>query len=753
MEQHYFKNFRRVNEAVHPESLNPDELQYLVNMRLDNEIAAAESRKGFSRYGSQVNSNGAITSIFDVEDEDGNNYLLAQIGTVLRKSLDGSGAYSTFKTGLTNSKLRMAIYGDKFLFTNNNEAPFYSDLTNNYSMFVERPDTSSMVLTPHAAGSNLTDGILRYLVVYVTTDGQKSSPSLEVQTFEQGHDNDYYTITGIPVSVDSRVTKKIIYRTAANILNVYYQLTVLDNATTSFVDQTPDADLGAAEDIIYLNTPNKSKFIAVNSERIFLANITKTLKNIVIPPSRVSLAYATNTVGTGTTILAGDYKYGASFIDAFGNESELVEFLDYTLGANSDQINVYLFPLPNITLEEYRNDVSLVRIYRTKKDSSTFYKLADLTLASYQQQYPNTSVSIGDLVADAALTDEYPTGTEYLPTSVSELKSTVVFSEPYKYYELPELNLIQVYPDDNDPISGIFDDDNGIIVFKDRSICKIYTNGDPSNWQVQKLVEDIGCDQPNSIYKYGTDYFFYYKNRPYLFNGRSTKPIGESFRDTFDSVTAINGATFWHDAQFYILAVNIGSSYYLLAYDTKLDGWYKWTISKADDITIKLFGSDKGKLLFGRNTYITYYNESIDYDNDSGSRADINVSLKTKDFLVDGFVNMRLWMLFLDYRKRLNRTTDAIIFTLTDPSKTTVNSYNDNFSTIIINKFKMPTDAMVGALKRARSINFSFSGYSMDKFINGRLDYMPERWGVERRSPGQTTGLGISHGSEAGISD
>ena len=397
-------------------------------------------------------------------------------------------------------------------------------------------------------------------------------------------------------------------------------------------------------------------------------------------------------------------------------------------------------------------EIKLMRIYRTKKGTtSPFYlveekKPTEIPVSGLLYYYQ-------DNIADANLGEEYGTTLSNSADNVM-LKSTLLYSNLFKPNEFPELNLQQVFPDDNDAITGIFDDDNGIIIFKERSICKLYTNGDPTNWQIAKLVTNVGCDEPDSIYKYSNEYFFMYQKRIYKFDGRGIKNISETRRDTFDSVTAINGATFWHDGLFYVLSVNIGTGYYLLTYDTKLDGWYKWSIFKADSITTKFFGPDKGKILLGGSEYIVYYNESQDYDTDQGTRADITVNLKTKDYLVDGFINMRLWMLMLDYRKLLNRNTDTMVFLLTDPAKpTNLNSYNDNSSIVAYNKFKLPTDSMVGTLKRARTINFSFSGVSMDKFVNARLDYMPEHWGIERRSPGKTKGLGISHGSEAGVSD
>lgn len=760
MENHYFNQFSKVNEAVQPESLKPDELVLLDNMRLDDAFAAAVSRKGFDRYNQQVNSNGVITSLFDVEDADGNNQLLAQVGTVLRKSLNGSGAYSTIKSGLTNAKMRMAIYGDNFFFTNGNEEPFYSDLTaaNTYDLSLETPDITNITFVNNSIDPNpLVYTHRRFLIVYITDDGQSSNPSIyfETRKFENLEESGTreYVFSGLPVPSDSRIITKKIYRTKANELNNFYLLATLEAATTTFTDTVFDSALLIEDAIEYITPIDWSKYITTNAERIFLGNITKSYTNRITPPGFSSETNITQ-VPAGN-VADGTYYWGISYLDQEGNESALTFAVTDTVSAGPKKVTIRDICMPitrrNGTTGDvtFNDSIKSVKLYRTKVGTTSPYyfvteqDVADVTLN-------NLDYIIDDDIADGSLGAEYPTASSKATDSVN-LKSAIIFSNLYSPLEFPELNLIQVYPDDNDPITGIFDDDNGIIVFKERSICKLYTNGDPTNWQTSKLVTDVGCDEPNSIYKYGDVYYFFYKKRPYLFDGRSAINIGESIRNTFDSITSVKGATFWHDSQYYIMAVTIGSDYYLMIYDTKLKGWYKWSISKADAIITKQFGADKDKILFGRNTYVTYYNEAIDYDNDTGSRVDFVVRLKTKDYRVDGFVNQRLWMLYLDYRKRLNRTNDYIIFTLTDPDKpsTTLN-YNDSSSAVVRNRFKIPTDAMIGIMKRARIINFSFTGVSMDQFVNGRLDYMPEVWGVERRDSGEITGWGTSVGTEAG---
>lgn len=763
LKQHYFNNFTRVNEAVHPQAMKPEELVTLDNMRLDDKVAAAVSRKGFDRYHLQTNSSGAITSLFDVKDANDNNYLLAQVGTALRKSLDGSGVYSTIKTGLTNAKMRMGIYGENFFFTNGNDNPFYSDLSsaNTFDLSLETPDVTGMTYSmTFGTGGYVFYKYFRYLVQYITDDGQVSNLStyFEARYFDVSQDGSTSTrdLAGIPVPTDSRIVSKKLYRTKNGELENFYLIATLDPATTTYTDDVLDSTLLSEDVLDYITPISWSKYIAANTERLFFGNINKEYTNRIIPPG-FSNDTIINTLGAGN-VEDGLHSWGVTYIDIHGNESAMTIVVTGTLSGGPYSVNIehICMPYTRYTYNDtgsailgttLNSSIKAVRLYRTKAGTATpFYLVDEIDIT--EMGGGNTNSWISDNIADNLL------GAVYAGVGTVELKSTVVYSNPFAPIEIPETNLIEIFPDDNDPITGILNDDNGEMIFKERSICKLYTNGSPTNWQVAKLVTDIGCDEPDSLYKHENLYYFFYKKRPYVFNGRSVQNIGESRKNTFDSITSVKGATYWNKAQFYVVAVTIGTEYYLMAYDTKLQGWYKWSISKADAVITKLFGDDKDKLLFGRNTYVTYYNEDIDYDNDTGARAEIMVNLKTKDYRVDGFANQRLWMLYIDYKKKLNRITDNIIFTLTNPQDpSTLRTYDDNASVVVENKFKIPPDAMMGLMKRARVINFSFSGTSMDEFVNGRLDYMIENWGVERRDPGDISGLGVKHGSEAGVSD
>jgi hypothetical protein len=736
-----FNNFTEVNETTHPEKLKPNEFAQLDNMVIDKEIGIISTRNGFARY-LQPDSTGVINNIFDVEDANQNNYLLANVGTKLRKYF--SSTWTDIKTGLTAAKMRMAAYGASFIFTNGIDKPFYTDLTTEYDVVIDKPVVTGITGSVDGSVTNNVPLPPIYVLVYITVDGQKSNVSDYFMIYfnkpSTGWTLAAITLNNLPVSIDPRVIKKRLYRakdtqwgTAGHpetrIIGNFYLVEELDNSLTTYVDVKTDTELDTTDTIEYLNTPNAMKYITPIADRIAFANIIKLMTNRVIAPTFLfeylvsgSTALILDDTQTGN-LSAGTYKYAVSFVDVNGNESALVPYVFDTLASPNKRIDFsfyrYVFA-----------PVIYTNLYRTKANGSVYYFLS----ATLNDGYVPADVHDG--TADSALTIPYPKATVHNVAELQKLPSSVIYSNLYNYLEYPELNYLEVFPDDSDSITGIFDDDNGIMVFKENSICKIYTNGAPENWQVQKLVHNMGCDQPDSIIKRGSIYYFVWRNKVYEWAGSGEpKCISYKRKPTFDSVTSFQGAAFYNSVLWYILTVKVSSTYYLLCYDTKLETWYKFTISQADTVFEKEFGTDKGKLLFGGNLYITYYNTSQAYDNDSGSTKDITIALKTKDYsFPDNFITARLMFLFINYYRLTGTASQQITFALTDPMSGISISITDWDETVAQSIFKIATDGMQGNLKRTFKLNFSISGEAISKFFAGRLDYNIEPWRVLQKT-------------------
>lgn len=729
-----FTGFNSVNEAVSPEKLQPTELALLDNMRLDEEAGIATTRKGFAHIYAQPDTSGTINNLFDVEDANQNNYLLANVGTSLRKFF--SNTWSDVKTGLTAAKMRMAAYGSSFIFTNGVDKPFYTDLTTTNNIVVERPDLTLMHYTINS-GANNFNGIYRYIMIYVTADGQNSNPSVPFETWLiTGITNESLLLLALPVPTDTRIISKQIYRTLKSGFTNYYLVATLDIGTVSFLDNVTDANLNTAQTIEYLATIDSAKYIVSNGDRISLANITKTMTNRVLPPALVFQDDTRIVSETTGAIENGDYQWAVSYVDKQGNESALTILISYTVAGAPIGIILTAFSLPRIdNVGDMEDNIKFLRFYRTHKNETTvYYYVGDFTIVPTDVIVASTFT---DALADESLTVTYEVkSAPHNASEITNLSSSVVYSNLYEYLEYPELNYLEVFPDDSDSITGIFDDDNGIMVFKENSICKIYTVGDPANWQVQKLVHNMGCDQPDSIFKYSNTYFFVFRNKVYEWGGSGEpKCISYKRKPTFDSITSFQGAAFYNSVLWYVLTVKISSTYYLLCYDTKLSTWYKFSINQADTVLEKVFGTDKGKLLFGGNLYITYYNISQAYDNDSGTKKDITIALKTKDYsFPDNFITARLMFLMINYYRLVGTISKQITFTLTDPVSGISISLTDWDETSAQSIFKIVTDGMQGDLKRTFKLNFSISGQAISKFFAGRLDYNVEPWRVKQKT-------------------
>ena len=747
--------FNQVDEVTSPEKLPPQSLTWLTNAVLDNPIGAVTKRHGYSRY-SQADTSGTVNNLFDVKDVNDNNYFLANIGTKLRKFI--SGTWSDIKTSLTSAKMRMAAFGENFFFTNDNEAPFYTDLTNTYDMEIDRPIITGVSFTNNDVGVTSDYGLI-YYISYITSDGQESNVSLPIYiAFGSGSATKDITLNDLPVSSDSRVVSKKIYRSESKDFTNFYLLEIIDNDTTTYNDVVADDKLDTTEAIEYKNTPQKSKFITTNNDRFFLSNVVKKATNRVLPPYFVPLlsTHLRDDTQSGN-LSAGTYKWARSFIDQDDNESELVVAVGTTV-ASGKQVSFFtghdiIIDYSAALSQDWIFNVSIktIRYYRTKANGSTFYHIVDLNASEIRGENYTALTYYEDNTPDASLTNQYPLSSNNSDEELN-LKTTILFSNINKPLEFPELNLWQIYPDDSDEITGVFDDDNGIVVFKTNSICKLYTNGDPTNWDRTRLITEVGCDEPGSIVKYENSYFFIYRKKVYVFNGGAIKQISYRRKTTFDSVTEVLGASFYSKFLWYVLTVKIGSDYYLMCYDTKLDCWYKFQITKADTLFEKKFGADKGELLIGGDSgYITKYDTTKYVDSETGSNADVSVQLITKYFAFpDTLVIARLMFMFINYLRQQNTTTNQIVFSITDPISGAVNTFVDQDDTVTKNVFKTSTDGMNGYLERCTQLNFAIYGEAFKTFYQGRIDYNVEQWGLRRKATTVAEGHGMSSGMKAG---
>ena len=112
--------------------------------------------------------------------------------------------------------------------------------------FITAPGAPTVALAGDGAG-NVDDGAHTYLVTYYSLEGEtEGGTASSAVTVTDNGSNGKVDVTGIPVSSDSNVVGRKIYRSKAGTTSPLYLLTTItDNTTTTYEDNTADSGLGA----------------------------------------------------------------------------------------------------------------------------------------------------------------------------------------------------------------------------------------------------------------------------------------------------------------------------------------------------------------------------------------------------------------------------------------------------------------------------------------------------------------------------
>lgn len=650
------KSIDKVDEFTDPELLSPTTATRLENLVLDSQLNKPIKRGGFSSFNAN-SAGGGIYSIEDLVDSAGNNQMIgvsAADGKSILKSVGGTAAWSSLKVMTTAfAKLRLATYSGKFYITNGIDTPFATDLTTNTDLLLTAPDVSS-VTTAHYTGGDLTPNAKYYwALAYITENGEISPSSAWITHNYDTNGNSTYTgygiidIKNLPVSGDPRVVGRLLYRTQADSLFPFL-LTRLDNVSTTYSDHSADTLLDLSQSIKYGQVINTCKYLITHKERLFMGYLTLT----DIAPKMIRNGLGANGVvfagaefTTPSSMAAGNYYYRVVFVDKLGNVSVHAGTTVVTIVANKS-IKLTNIPQPIEAGTE-------VRLYRSKSTGG-FTQLTDFFFVGN-----NYSDTYYDFLTDAQL----GTGTQPAPTtSTTGYSSGVLYSEIGKPSQVPAENLLLVYPDDVDFITGLVDDEDGVLVIKQNSICKIFTRGEPLSWEVRKLVSQIGCDQPLSIQKIGNRIYFLNNKQLYRYPDSIDFPVNKDLNITLRTVTAINDSAYSNYYQWYVLIVTSTSTKYILIYSERLNTWYKFSSTLTwECVTEKLNGADRGKLIFGTTSLNTLwkYDESVSLDNG----AEIIPWLKFKTFISPEPNTLnRLRILWANYKKKINQPINHTFF-------------------------------------------------------------------------------------------
>ncbi len=701
------KGIKRLNKYTDSELLGDNEVTELNNYILDG--GKAKRRGGILKY--NTNSVGGVANdLYDVEDENGNNYVLATAGGSLKKSLNGTDVWSDVKTGLTGTHNRMAIYNGKFYFVNGSDVPFVTNLNTVWNLEITRPDVSSIVTNKYSGGSLTASSRYKWVMVYVTDTGELSPPSQPFTFYlnpglNDATDGTYQGVvfTSIPSSSDSRVTHKWIFRTQAD-GDVFYRITSLTNDTTTWTDNYADSSLDTSYAINFLEIPTKASHIVLHKDRLWLGNITKYIRNYIEPETTGAIVSgnehsmsATADTSSGT-LPTGTYIYIAVFVDEEGNESAYSQSAEVSLGSTG---RIGIDHLPILAFNGSQG-IHSRRLYRSNDHGASYY-LLDEDLA----YYTGTNITFDD---NGSIT----LGAAYSAPSTKDYKSAIMYSEIGQPATIKATSIIQVFPDDGDEITGLVSVRDGLLIYKKNSICKLYTQGSPQNWILSKIVHTIGCDNSQTIVPVEDKVYFMNNNQVYRFPDRLDVPLSLEYGE----ISGVNNAAYITSKNWYVL----GTDTALYIWDNIVQSWYVFDNTNAivfpamKAILEKKIGLDRGKIILGGNSG----NKLLLYlSDDNSNQNDYDDDLGTVDATVTPKLTSKMWAIY-DKLLRLRRleanyTSDAnVTHTLTNGTL----SLTSSDSTTGERDYQKVTDAMTGNLKITDRVQYSIEGAKEFNYMN-----------------------------------
>lgn len=206
---------------------------------------------------------------------------------------------------------------------------------------IAAPGAPTAALASPAAAGNVENGAHSYKVTFLagattTEGGTKSTPVTVVDKNVNGK----VQLTAIPISSDSTVTSRKIYRTIANAdpdvaANYLLLTTISDNTTTTFLDNVADGSLGAA-------APTTNNTISDD----FPQSVAETLSAAGMADATGALAFLQIAeAGSGNLVISSDSTISAE-ADGYpigDNTNPLVLLTSGSMNDVIDAANLYLF--------------------------------------------------------------------------------------------------------------------------------------------------------------------------------------------------------------------------------------------------------------------------------------------------------------------------------------------------------------------------------------------------------------------------
>lgn len=187
-------------------------------------------------------------------------------GQIWKGSIGGALSQVTTPTMGNNPKGVFAKLAGWVFFTNGADTPLKIDASLNVTNWgIVKPATAPTIVSGGAG--NLLGNYVYCVTFGVSSTGQESSQGLISGVFTAT--NNSAALSSIPISTDTQVNQRNIYRLGGALGQWRLIGTINDNTTTTFTDNTADINVTGQSLTIFRDPPPAFTFIATHQGRIF----------------------------------------------------------------------------------------------------------------------------------------------------------------------------------------------------------------------------------------------------------------------------------------------------------------------------------------------------------------------------------------------------------------------------------------------------------------------------------------------------
>lgn len=514
-----------------------------------------------------------------------------------------------------------------------------------------------------------------YTIVYITADGETSAPShlFIVNALEIGTLNTV-EFANLPVSADTRVIQKKLYRTTKDGI-AFYEVAIIDNTKTTFTDNVPDADLDTSTQLEETIDNFKASAIISHKNRIFYGNVRAQDGTITasIPAS------ASINIGAGRGVIGledGEHTYAFGLVNKEGTVSPLSIPYKVTTDSANRQVSIVL----HLQSLRFNYGIVSINIYRTKTGGSAYYYRGTIP-------YSEDTIVYIDLLPDSTLKSLY---------TYKQRRNRLIWSSIDNTGTVSANNYFDIGEDESDTIMALADDVEGVIIFKQKGIYKLYTTGLQDGWTLRK-IDEANCNN-GSVVTYRGRHYFVYGSKIYRSDNTSV-PISLALGNDLDGKTVTD--LVYYEKENWLVA-NYGT--FVTVYDEVNDCWYKFSVT---GLTFDSIGKYNGSLVFLDNK-LYYYNvgsgvlDIVD--------TPIETLLQSKVFVANKSTELiRLRKMLANYKK--TDTVDVGLY-IKDYDTAETLEYTDSVDAVNTTDYKsikLVIENMTGTLKISNKVLFGIT--------------------------------------------